>query len=184
MGKNYQALVEMFEQLEMKMRNLKTTTRFLNSVRAVFDTLIDDFKAVVRCLENIASSDDTGSEAQKRIADAKAIKRKILVLQLSGTSDLYENFGYVANLCQEVEILPHERLDNVMSAASNFDAMLNCLDHAQCTQLHESGEMVALNCWWPRYHGCLKSLKSGKFMGVEIKNEHEEKAYFTKLAKN
>ena len=94
----------MFEQLEMKMRNLKTfsTTRFLNSVRAVFDTLVDNFKAVVRCLENIASSDDTGSEAQKRIADAKAIKRKILVLQLSGTSDLYENFGYVANLCQEV----------------------------------------------------------------------------------
>ena len=35
-GKNYEALVEMCEQLEMRMRNLKTfsTTRFPNSVRA------------------------------------------------------------------------------------------------------------------------------------------------------
>ena len=54
-GKNYQALVEICEQLDMRMRNLKTfsTTRFPNSVRAVFDTLVDDFKAVIKCLEEI-----------------------------------------------------------------------------------------------------------------------------------
>ena len=38
-------------------------------------------------------------------------------------------------------------------------------------------------CWWPRYHDCLESLKLGKFMGVDIINEHETKAYFTKLAR-
>ena len=84
----------MCEQLEMRMRNLKTfsTTRFPNSVRAVFDTLIDDFEAVVKCLENIAYNDnDTGTDARKRADDAKGILRRILsksfVLQLSVTSD-------------------------------------------------------------------------------------------------
>ena len=65
----------MCEQLEMRMRNLKTfsTTRFPNSFRAVFDTLIDDFKAVVKCLEN-----DTRTDARKRADDAKGILRRIL----------------------------------------------------------------------------------------------------------
>ena len=54
-GKNYQALVEMCDQLDMAMRNLKvfSTTRFPNSVHGVFDTLIDDFKPVISCLEEI-----------------------------------------------------------------------------------------------------------------------------------
>ena len=104
-GKNYQALVEMCEILDMRMRNLKTfsTTRFPNSVRTVFDTLIDDFKAVVKCLEDIKARDDDGSEARKRADEAKAIPRKVLsksfVFQLSGTSDIYQNFGLVANVC-------------------------------------------------------------------------------------
>ena len=78
-GKNYQALVEMCDKLDMRMRNLKTfsTTRFPNSIRAVFDTLIDDFKPVVKCLENIINSGDDSSEARKRADDAKAILRKI-----------------------------------------------------------------------------------------------------------
>ena len=152
-GKNYQALVEMCEQLEMKMRNLKTfsTTRFPNSVRAVFDTLIDDFKAVTKCLENIANNeDDTGTEARKRVADAKAILRKILsksvVLQLSGTSD--ENFGLIANLCQVVDALPYERFDRVMDAVKHFDKMFQCMDHTECIKLHqeftESGQKKVL----------------------------------------
>ena len=113
-GKNYQALVDMCEQREMRMRNLKTfsVTRFPNSVRAVFDTLIDDFKAVVKCLEDIVKNeDDKGSEGRKRATEAKVILRKILsksfVLKHTGISDIYENFGLVANLCQVVEIVPH-----------------------------------------------------------------------------
>ena len=72
-GKNYQALVDMCEQREMRMRNLKTfsVTRFPNSVRAVFDTLIDDFKAVGKCLEDIVKNeDDKGSEGRKRATEA------------------------------------------------------------------------------------------------------------------
>ena len=188
-GKNYEALVEMCEQLEMKMRNLKTfsTTRFPNSVRAVFDTLIDDFPAVVKCLEGIANNEDTGAEAHKKAADAEAISRKILsksfILQLSGTADIYENFGHVANLAQVVDNLPYERYDNVMNAVDHFDTMSRCLDHKQCIELYEGGDDKVFKCLWPRYHECRESLKSDKFRGVDIKNEHEKKAYYTKLTK-
>ena len=125
----------------MRMRNLKTfsTTRFPNSVRAVFDTLIDDFKAVVKCLEDIKAGEDNGSEARKRADEAKGILRKVLsksfVLQLSGTSDIYQNFGLIANLCQVVDQLPHERFDSVMAAVDNFEKMVSCIDHSECIKV-------------------------------------------------
>ena len=61
--------------LEIRMRSLKmfSTTRFPNSVRAVFDTLIDDYGAVVKCLEDIVECEDDGSEARKRSDEAKGI---------------------------------------------------------------------------------------------------------------
>ena len=67
-GKNYQTLFEMCEMIDMRMRNLKTlsTIRFPNSVRAVFDTLVDDYKAVLKCLEDIKAGEDSVSEARKR----------------------------------------------------------------------------------------------------------------------
>ena len=34
---------------------------------------------------------------------------------------------------------------------------------------------------WPRYHACIQSLDAGKFQGINISHENEEKAYFTKL---
>ena len=192
-GKNYQALVEMCEKLDMRMRNLKTfsTTRFPNSVRAVFDTLIDDYKAVVKCLEDIKDGEDSGSEARKRADEAKAILRKVLsksfVLQLSGTSDIYQNFGLIANLCQVVDLLPHERFDNVMAAVNNFDKMVKCIDHSECIKLSEKeadeNQNKVSKCLWPRYHSALTSLEAGKFKGIDITKDHESNAYFTKLAK-
>ena len=186
-GKNHQALVEKCELLELRMRSLKTfsTTRFPNSVRAVFDTLIDDYQAVVRCLEDIANNDDNGSEARKRAADARGILRKIcskrFVLKLSSTSDVYEQFGFITNLCQIVDLLPHERYDNVMKAVGQFDKMLECMNHTECVKLQEADKKQ--KCLWPRYHACLEELKSSKFRRVEIKNDFEAKGFFTKLAR-
>ena len=197
-GKNYQALVEMCEQLDMVMRNLKifSTTRFPNSVRGVFDTLIDDFKPVVTCLEEIIEN-NTGSSVEEttRRDDAKAILRRIksnsFVLGLSGTSDIYEHFGHIANLCQKGDILPHERYDSVMSGVDHFADMLSTVLHDKCLdtimELKSSGKMEetsSVKCLWPRYHGCLEELKSNdNSKGVVIKAEHETKAFNTRLAK-
>ena len=183
----------MCEKLEMLMRNLKTfsTTRFPNSVRAVFDTLIDDFKTVVMCLEEILENcDNAVSEGKKRADEAKTILRKIksrsFVLQLSGTSDIYEHFGHITNLCQVVDVLPHERYDNVIKAVEHFYKMLQCINHAECLKQNveaDSSKKKISKCLWPRYHFCLTELEKGKFKDIDIKRDHESKAYFTKLAK-
>ena len=93
----------------------------------------------------------------------------------------------IANLCQVVDLLPHERYDNVMNAVHYFDKMLQCIDHDECIKVNETvkdnNQNKVLKCFWPRYHSCLKELETGKFKGIDIKKEHESKAYFTKLAK-
>ena len=70
------------------------------------------------------------------------------MLQLSGTSDLYENFGLIANMCQVVDSLPYERFDRVMDAVKHFDKMFQCMDHTECIKLHqeftESGQKKVL----------------------------------------
>ena len=116
-----------------------SNTRFPNSVRAVFDTLIDDYKPVVDCLRDIIANNTGSSKEEKnRSDDAKAILRKVLsksfVLQLSGTSDIYENFGHIANLCQVVDLLPHERYDSVMRRIGWFDTMLSQVSHSKCPE--------------------------------------------------
>ena len=189
-GKNYQALVDKCELLEMSMRNLKvfSTTRFPNSVRALFDTLIDVFKPVVNCLRDIIENNKGSSKEEKnRSDDAKAILRKIVnksfILQLSGTSDIYENFGHVANICQTVDLLPHERFDNVMERIGYFDVMLRSISHDNCKETDPATNIQITKCHWPRYHACLESLKTDKFMGVVVKPDYESKAYNTKLTK-
>ena len=54
--------------------------------------------------------------------------------------------------------------------------MLKCIDHKECIMLENK-------CVWPRYHTCLEELSGGNFKGIEIKNNFETKAFFTKLAR-
>ena len=67
----------------------------------------------------------------------------------------------------------------MMDAVKHFDKMFQCMDHTECIKLHqeftESGQKKVLKCWWPRYHACLESLKSDKFMGVDIKKTADRK---------
>ena len=125
----------MCDYFGMKMRHLKkfSTTRFANSVRSVFDTLIEDFKAVVKCLEDIIS-ENSSSEGRQRANDAKILLNKILsksfVIKLSGVSDIYEQFGHIANICQIVDLLPFERSDAIFQQTERFRIMIGCLfDH-------------------------------------------------------
>ena len=96
----------------------------------------------MKCLQDIVrNEDDRGSEGKKRATEAKVIMRKILsksfVLKLTGTSDIYQNFGLIANLCQGLDVLPHERFDNVMQAVETFDKMLEYIDHSDCIKLQK-----------------------------------------------
>ena len=125
------------------------------------------------------------AEETTRKDDAKAVLRKIksksFVLGLSGTSDVNENFGHIANLCQKVDILPHERYDSVMRGVDHFAHMLSAVSHSQCQDVimerKSSGKMdqsSSMICLWPMYHVCLEEFGSdGAFKGVVINSEHE-----------
>ena len=121
----------------MKMNNLKTfsVTRFPNSVRAVFDTLIEDYRPIVKCLEDVVKQNES-CDGRQRGSEAKAILRKILsksfVLKLCGISDIYENVRHISNLSQIVDIFPHERFDSVMRAIETFEIMSKCVSQDQC----------------------------------------------------
>ena len=112
-------------------------------------------------------------------------------MSLSGTSEINENFGHIANLCQKVDILPHERYDSVISGIDHFLAMVAAVSHDNCLdtirELKSKGkieESSSAKCLWPRYHGCLEELQSlTTFKGVEIKAEHETKSFNTRLAR-
>ena len=89
---------------------------------------------------------------------------------------IYQNFGHISNLSQIVDIFPHERFDSVMRAIETFEIMSKCVSQDQCLKDENNAQ-----CMWPRYHACIQSLDAGKFQGINISHENEDKAYFTKL---
>ena len=99
-------------------------------------------------------------------------------MKLSGISDIYEQFGHIANICQIVDILPFERYDAIFKQTERFRMMIDCLfDHQECIQ---NDEIVSQKCLWPRLHACVSCLEKGTFQGVNIKNDRAERPYFTK----
>ena len=74
----------------------------------------------------------------------------------------------VANICQIVDLLPHERYDDVQAAVDQFKLMADSLeDHTKCDE----------QCKWPRYHEDLAKLKTmNSYQGIKL-----EKPYPTKL---
>ena len=178
-GKNYEHLIEVCEELEVRMAKLAnfSTTRFSNSIKNVTINVRKDFKAIIKCLHDIVKDlkDKPSTENNTKCEDAerilKAIENKQFVLYLSGISDLYEIFGEVANVCQTVDLLPHERYDITVAIIEKFKKMNDCIKHDKCVEISkkESNSKLkdaeTINCLWPRYHSDLNTLqKSQKYM--------------------
>ena len=196
-GKNYELLVEVCDMLEQNLANLHDfqVTRFANSVRFVFINLRKDYKPVTECLEKIINDNENGNaQEREKAVDVKRllrdIKNKKTCLYLSGTADLYDQFRVLAQLCQIVNILPHERVDLVMDAAKHFEKMANHPDHTDCIKSsrlqagteNKNPDTVSVKCYWPRYHQDNDKLVSkGKYMGVTVSDDHDKRGYQTRL---
>ena len=92
-------------------------TRFANSVRFVFVNLRVDSSAVQLALLNIIASKESSSAVKDRgkAEEAKCVLRKInpwvFCFSLSGCADIYNVYDIFSNICREVNLLPHKRLD-------------------------------------------------------------------------
>ena len=103
-----------------------STTRFANTVRFVFINLRADYTAVRQCLKNVIESKRNSSNAEER-AKAGAVKTVLRVINswvfclcLAGCADIYNLYGQLANVCQQVDILPRERYDPANAMLSKF----------------------------------------------------------------
>ena len=156
------------EDLNVQMKKLTNfqMTRFANSVRFVFINLRIDYSAVRLALVNVIASKENSSAVKDRsmAEKAKCVLRKInssvFCLSLSGCADICNVYGIFSNICQEANLLPHERLDRVQDVIAIFLKMMKALDHSDCPG----------KCLWPRYHADLLKMESQKtFMGSEVK---------------
>ena len=131
-------------------------TRFANSVRFAFINLHIDYSAVRLASVNVIAS--------KRTVDTKYVLRKLnswfFCLSFSGCADIYNVYCIFSNICQEVNLLPRERLGQVHNVIAIFLKMMKALDHSNCPE----------KCLWRRYHADLLKMENQKiFMGSEVK---------------
>ena len=172
-GKNYDDLVEVCTYLDIEMRKLTNfqSTRFANSVRFVFINLGADYTAVRQCLKNVIESKEYSSNAEER-AKAGAVKTVLRVINssvfclcLAGCADTYNLYGQLANVCQQVDILPRERYDTANALISKFVKMIEAVNHKDCPPDDASGK----KCIWPNYHGDLPAMDmDNKYMESTI----------------
>ena len=62
------------------------------------------------------------------------IQKKSFFLHLSGTADIYEVFGRFVSEVQKVNVLPHERYDNVLKELDQMVVMKTQISHVACLQ--------------------------------------------------
>ena len=141
-------------------------TRFSSSVCFVFINFHIDYLEVRLALVNLIASKEDSSAVKDRskTEEAKYVLRKInslfFCLTLSGCADTYNVYGNFSNICQEVNLLAHERLGRVQDVIAIFLKMIKALDHSNCPE----------KCLWRRYHADLLKMKNQKiFMDSEVK---------------
>ena len=180
-GKNYENFLQVCKDLDIEMKKLTNfqMTRFANSVRHVFMNLRTDYAAVRQSLSDVVSSKEQSSNSKDRAKaeECRTVLRKIdswvFALTLSGCADIYNLFGVLSNICQEVNILPFERYDSVKRVIERFRKLFTTMDHSNCPA----------KCQWERYHADLILMESKKtYMGVSIGNINIGTTRQTRLA--
>ena len=119
---------------------------------------------------NVIESKENSSNAEER-AKAGAVKTVLRVINswvfclcLSGCADIYYLYRHLANVCQQVDILPHERYDTANALISKFVKMTEAVNHEDCPPDDASGK----KCLWPNYHGDLSAMDVDKYMESTI----------------
>ena len=137
-----------------------------NNFRFVFINLHIDYSAARLELVNAVTSKENSSAVKDRCnaEEAKCVLRKInywfFCFSLSGCTDIYNVYGIFSNICQEVNLLPHERLDRVQNIIATFLKMMKTLNYSNYSR----------KCLWPRYHADFLKMESQQIvMGSEVK---------------
>ena len=78
----------------------------------------------------------------------------------SGSGYIYDVYCIFHSFCQEVNLVPHEQMDEIQDVTAIFLKMMKVLGHSDCPE----------KCLWSRYHADLLKMENQKqFMGSEVK---------------
>ena len=116
-------------------------------------------------------SPQSNSKQREDASGASSLQARILnkqfLLRLAAEAEIYNIYGILINYAQIVDILPHERLDEIDASIKFFDEMGKYIDHDMCIQSN------AQVCRWPKYHTALKSLADhGQIFGVNVIDDY------------
>ena len=145
-----------------------SNTRFANSKRFVLINVLRSIRVVVKCLQDIQNEGrNCKAREREKASDAAALEGRLLnatcVLELCAAADIYNKYGHLVNICQQVNILPHERVAKFDTILDEMDAMKDsCEEHDQCAE----------SCKWPFFHkSCESYISSGEILGIPITEE-------------
>ena len=202
-GQNYERLLEACEEMKTTLATLTRTsdTRFANSKRYIFINFLKDLQAVVACLEEAcaaAEREGATSRDKKKAEDASSLKAKLhnqrFLLRVAGEADLYDCYGTIINILQNVNMLPFERMEKFRESVKKMMEMARTVIYDECQscqpqpqpqlpQLPQAGgsegptAMPATTpgkCQWPEFHSAIRSLTNkGEIKGVVVVDEEE-----------
>lgn len=179
-GQNYEKLVDECTKFKQRLTNLAKTceTRFANSKRLVFINLIKDLGSVISCLQNVQMEAIAG-DAKKRQkgSDAAALSSSILnvkfLLCLTGLANIYSQYGILVNKVQEVNLLPHERLEEFESTNAKLKKMADCVENCNLCPVKDNKKI----CNWPDFHAAVATWKEeNKICSLVVPDQYEERA--------
>ena len=160
-------------------------TRFANSKRFVFMKVLDKLPTVVKCLQDIQMENRAGgSRERQKASDSAALEGRLVngktLLELACLADIYDMYGKLVNVCQTVNMLPHERLDMVDGVLATMDDMHDaCVNHADCisSRVCTNWHCVEPICYWKRFHTESRNfLQKSEIRGVPVLDNMQQRA--------
>ena len=165
-GQSHEAYLQASDELDVHANLVRfSETRFANSKRFVFSRVFQAFATIIKCLTESQVQQVHGRAAKDKQMNDELLMRRLLnaatILKLAATSDVYNQFGRLVNICQIVNLLPHERLDKVEDVLLHMGKMTaSCTAHERCPRD---------DCHWPNYHAAKETyLQNQTIKGVPI----------------
>ena len=113
------------------------------------------------------------------------------LLTLAICADIYNLYGAIINVVQEVNVLPYERLSKFEHEVNKMEIMKNCLkDHKKCIEVLGEDTVKEKGCHWKCLHEDIASVKKNSTIrNIQVYESTEVPAaglqsltrYFSKL---
>ena len=124
-------------------------------------------------ISNRSGLEQADAVIRKKGQEARELRGRLLneetLLFLAGLCDLYEVFGELVNIVQEVRTLPHIRYDKFAAVLDKFKKMVDHFEDSDCDGNSQ--------CQLQHFHSSVQSLQAGgSIQSIPIMDKHPVRA--------